>query len=180
MLTIAGLAMSTASALEPIPDKTVVLTFDDAVKSHLTVVAPVLQQHDFTATFYVTHEWMDDPDNFMTWDDIAELHNMGFEIGNHSWTHPNFGSPKVAGRMAGELALVEHELNKVGVPKPTTFAWTGNGFGPEAAAKLGEAGYRFARRGMQPEIPYGEIVPGPLYDPTAHHPLLSPTAWFST
>ncbi len=31
-----------AHALEPIPDKLVVLTFDDSVKSHYTFVRPIL------------------------------------------------------------------------------------------------------------------------------------------
>ena len=28
---------------------------------------------------------------------------------------------------------------------------------------------------MQPEIPYGQMEPGPTFDPTKHHPLLIPT-----
>ncbi len=165
-----------AGAVEPVPDKTIVLTFDDAVKSHIEVVAPILQEHGFGATFFVTHLWMDDTERFMNWEQIAELHRMGFEIGNHSWTHPNFSSPKVAARLDAELALVEYELRQVGVPTPVSFAWTGNGFGPEALTALRNRGYAFARRGMQPEIEYGEIVPGPLYAPNAHDPLLIPTA----
>jgi peptidoglycan/xylan/chitin deacetylase (PgdA/CDA1 family) len=177
MSLVFGLVACLGSALgaADVPDKTVVLTFDDAVKSHITNVAPVLKEHGFGATFFITHCWMDD-DRFLTWDEVAELHQMGFEIGNHSWTHPGFNSPKMAARLAGELALVENELNRVKVPKPISFAWTGNGFGPEGVAVLQEAGYRFARRGMQPEIPYGEITLGPLYDPAAHHPLLIPSA----
>src|SRR4051794_34880567 len=66
-----------------IPAKTVVLTLDDAVKSHRTFVAPLLKELGFQATFFVTHRWMDDREHFMTWADIAEIHRMGFEIGNH-------------------------------------------------------------------------------------------------
>ena len=120
-----------ASALEPIPDKTVVLTFDDAVKSQRAYVGPMLKEYGFGATFFVTALWMADHDNFMTWDEIAELNQMGFEIGNHSWSHLNFGNPKEAGRLAGQLALVESELKKVGVPKPISFAWCGNNFRSE-------------------------------------------------
>jgi peptidoglycan/xylan/chitin deacetylase (PgdA/CDA1 family) len=43
-----------ALALEPIPDKLVVLTFDDSSKSHVTVAAPLLKKHGFGATFFVT------------------------------------------------------------------------------------------------------------------------------
>jgi peptidoglycan/xylan/chitin deacetylase (PgdA/CDA1 family) len=152
-----------------------VLTLDDAVKSHRTFVAPLLQKLGFGATFFITHRWMADKENFLTWEDVGEIHKMGFEIGNHSWTHPNFSTPKVAAWIEAELALVQNELAKVDVPKPTSFAWCGNGFGPEAHRKLEELGYRFARRGMQPEQPYGKVVVGPPYKPSLHDPRLIPT-----
>jgi peptidoglycan/xylan/chitin deacetylase (PgdA/CDA1 family) len=168
-------AVCVAGATQPVPDKTVVLTFDDAVRSHLTVVAPLLREYGFQATFFVSHAFLNDREHFLSWEEIAELHEMGFEVGNHSWTHSNFGSPKMAARLAGELALVENELAKVDVPKPVSFAWPGNGFGTEAVRVLQACGYRFARRGMQPEVAYGEVKPGPVYHPQAHHPLLIPT-----
>ncbi|NUN96062.1 MAG: polysaccharide deacetylase family protein [Candidatus Omnitrophica bacterium] len=177
LLTVMMLSLSyTARAVEPVPDKTVVLTFDDAVKSHRTFVGPLLKELGFSATFFVTQAWMSDTENFMNWKDIAELHEMGFEIGNHTWSHLGLSKPERAERVAEELALVESELAKVGVPKPTSFAWPGNGFGPEGLAELRKAGILLARRGMQPEQPYGKMVPGPLYDPRGHDPLLIPTS----
>ena len=38
----------------PIPDKTVVLTFDDGSKSQLTVAGPLLQELGFGGTFFIT------------------------------------------------------------------------------------------------------------------------------
>ncbi|MBR9998253.1 MAG: polysaccharide deacetylase family protein [Cyclobacteriaceae bacterium] len=156
-------------------ERIVVLTFDDAVRSHLTVVAPMLKKYNFPATFFVTHAFMDDSVNFLTWREIGELHKMGFEIGNHSWTHPDFSQPENAAGLAGELGLVNWQLMRQGVPEPVSFAWTGNGFGPEALRVLQEQGIRFARRGMQPEVPYGKLQPGPVYMPDQHHRLLIPT-----
>ena len=167
---------TSARVQQGVSDRVVVLTFDDAVKSHRTFVAPLLREMGFGATFFVTHRWMADAANFMTWEEIAEIHRMGFEIGNHSWTHGNFSSPKEAARLPAELALVESELQKVKVPKPVSFAYSGNSFGPEAVEQLKALGYTLARRGMQPEIPYGKIEAGPLYEPHKHHPLLIPTS----
>jgi peptidoglycan/xylan/chitin deacetylase (PgdA/CDA1 family) len=158
-----------------VPDKLVVLSFDDAVKSHRTFVAPLLKELGFRATFFVTHRWMADHENFMTWEEIAEIHRMGFEIGNHSWTHADFSTPRGAAQLAGELALVERELARVQVPRPVSFAHPGDDFGPETVRTLEGRGYQFARRGMQPEVPYGETQVGPTYDATRHHPLLIPT-----
>jgi len=41
-------------AKEPMPEKLVVLTFDDSVASHYSVVRPILKRHEFGATFFVT------------------------------------------------------------------------------------------------------------------------------
>src|SRR6185369_17163093 len=101
-----------ARPVETIPEKLVVLTFDDAVKSHRTFIAPLLKELNLGATFFVTHKWMDDTTNFMTWQDIAEIHEMGFEIGNHSWTHDDFSSPRNGGRLAAELFLVSQALDQ--------------------------------------------------------------------
>ena len=155
--------------------KAVVLTFDDAVKSHRTFVAPLLKDLGLRATFFVTHRWMDDATNFMTWDDIAEIHRMGFEIGNHSWTHASFSVPKNAARLAGELALVENALAKVEVPRPVSFAWCGNNFGPEALKVLRDVGCRFARRGKEPEGQRRTLQVGVPYEPEKHDPLLIPS-----
>lgn len=171
------LLLATTAAFQPpkaIPSKAVVLTFDDAVKTHLTVVAPLLKELGFRATFFITQKWMDDPEYFLTWEEVAQIHRMGFEIGNHSWTHDNFGRAD-GEKLGGELDLVEKELAKVGVPKPVSFAWCGNAFGPEALEQLRKRGYTVARRGMQPEIPYGEIQVGPALQVKKHHPLLIPT-----
>ena len=39
---------------DPIPDRLVVLTFDDASKSHYTIARPLLKKYGFGATFFVT------------------------------------------------------------------------------------------------------------------------------
>ena len=40
-------------SLRPIPDGLVVLTFDDGSRSDLEFVAPMLREHQFSATFFV-------------------------------------------------------------------------------------------------------------------------------
>lgn len=155
--------------------RTAVLTFDDAVKSHRSFVAPLLKDLGFGATFFITHRWMDDAGYFLTWPEVAEIHAMGFEIGNHSWTHAGLATPRAAARLEAEASLVDAELKKVGVPKPVSFGWPGNAFSPEALAELERLGYMFARRGMQPEKPYGQNQVGPAYEPSRHDRLLIPT-----
>lgn len=156
-------------------EKIVVLTFDDAVQSHLEYVAPLLKEKGFGATFFISHAWMNDTANFMDWQDVNRIHRMGFEIGNHSWTHKPLNSAEEINKMEDNLAKVDSALLANGVPKPVSFAYPGNHYSPGTVKKIRALGYRFARRGMQPEIPYGKIAHGPLFDPEKHNRLVIPT-----
>src|SRR5215218_5514003 len=86
-----------AAALDPVPDRLVVLTFDDASKSHYTVARPLLKKYGFGATFFVTEGWdfATNKTDYMTWDEIAQLHKDGFEIGNHTRDHTGITAKSV-------------------------------------------------------------------------------------
>lgn len=165
-----------ALAVEPVPDKLVILTFDDSVKSHFTVVRPILKRYKFGATFFIT-EGFDFPDNktdYMTWDEIAELHRDGFEIGNHTRDHLSISGATV-GRLDEQLAAIEKQCELHKIPRPVSFAYPGNATTPLAFPILAEHGIRFARRGGAPEYPY-QRGRGFAYEPGLDHPLLLPTA----
>jgi peptidoglycan/xylan/chitin deacetylase (PgdA/CDA1 family) len=163
-------------ALEPIPDKLVVLTFDDSSKSHVKVAAPLLKKHGFRATFFVT-EGFDFPTNkrdYMTWDEIAQLHRDGFEIGNHTRDHkaPN---AKKADETIEQLEAINAHCLANGIPRPVSFAYPGNVLDKDVLPLLRERGILFARRGGAPEYPY-EQGRGFAYEPGLDHPLLIPSA----
>src|SRR5262249_56504062 len=89
---------SPAFTLEPIPDKLVVLTFDDSAKSHYTVARPILLKYKFGATFFITEgfDFRTNQKDYMTWDEIAQLHKDGFEIGNHTLDHQSVTAKALA------------------------------------------------------------------------------------
>lgn len=172
----ASIFPATAAALERIPDKLVVLTFDDSSKSHFTVARPLLKRLNFGATFFIT-EGFDFPTNkrdYMTWEEIAQLHKDGFEIGNHTRDHQSV-SKKSLPDLAAQLRGINERCKQHGIPTPTSFAYPGNGIEMEALPRLRELGIRFARRGGAPEYPYKEGR-GFAYEPGRDHPLLIPSA----
>ena len=175
-LASAALAQSRVLEAEPIPDKLVVLTFDDSAKSHATFVAPLLKKLGFGATFFIT-EGFDFPTNkaaYMTWEEVAGLYKMGFEIGNHTAKHAN-AAEQTREAFTADLALIEARCLENGIPKPVSFAYPGNGIGGGVIEVLKEKGYRFARRGGAPEFPY-EGGQGVAFDPKKHEALLIPSA----
>ena len=52
-------------------EKIVVLSFDDATQSHLDIVAPILKEKGFGASFFITHAWMNDTVNFKNRKDVT-------------------------------------------------------------------------------------------------------------
>src|SRR5881397_2575263 len=88
-LWVLALALTKTQALEPVPNPLVVLTFDDSVASHYSVVRPILKRYGFGATFFITEgfSFRTNKQDYMTWEQIRELHQEGFEIGNHTRDH---------------------------------------------------------------------------------------------
>ncbi|HXJ56093.1 MAG TPA: CehA/McbA family metallohydrolase [Verrucomicrobiae bacterium] len=177
LLTLLLGSTSTArAAFEPVPDHTVVLTFDDSVASHYSVVRPMLKRFGFGATFFIT-EGFSFPTNkqdYMTWAQIRQLHEDGFEIGNHTRDHLGV-SAKTLGALREQVEAINVRCTEHGVPRPTSFAYPGNAITPEALPLLRELGFQFARRGGAPEHPY-EWGRGFAYEPGVDHPLLIPSA----
>ena len=81
-------------SLLPIPNGLVVLTFDDGNKSDFTYVAPLLKQYGFGATFYITEglNFLTNKQHYLTWEEVHQLHQSGFEIGNHTRHHTHVNS----------------------------------------------------------------------------------------
>ena len=165
-----------AFALEPIPDKLVVLTFDDSVKSHFTIVRPILKKYGFGGTFFITEgfDFETNKKDYMTWGQISELHKDGFEIGNHTRDHLGIRDGN-AEALEEQLSAIEEQCVKHGIPKPVTFAWPGNATSSQAFAILKRHGMLFARRGGVPEYPYKEGR-GFAMQPGLDHPYLLPSA----
>jgi peptidoglycan/xylan/chitin deacetylase (PgdA/CDA1 family) len=159
----------------PLPERLVILTFDDASASHHAVARPILLRHGFGATFFITEgfTFRTNKRDYLTWEQVAELHRDGFEIGNHTRDHLGITAQNVP-RLAEQLAAIADRCREQGIPTPVSFAWPGNRFHPAALPILAAAGIRFARRGGEPEVPYAQGG-GVAFEPGLDHPLLIPT-----
>jgi peptidoglycan/xylan/chitin deacetylase (PgdA/CDA1 family) len=153
---------------QAVPDKLVVLTFDDAALSHATYVAPLLKKYGFGASFFVCEFRPDfaDKTKYLSWEQIRQLHRQGFEVGSHTLTHQHVN--KLSREQLGaELDSIESRCRQYQIARPTTFAYPGYDTHPTALALLPARGYGFARAGGSR-----------AYDPATDHPLLIPS--FST
>jgi len=151
---------------QEIPDKLVVLTFDDAREDNYSFVAPLLQEYRFGATFYICEmPEFKDKTRFMTWRQIKELADAGFEIGNHTQHHIDLEEASQK-EFAEQLTYIEDKCRSWGIDIPTTFAYPGGRVGNNITLiqTLSSQGYTFART-VYPDA----------YNPLKDNPLLLPS-----
>ena len=104
-LTVSDLLAARAN--DTVPERPVLVTFDDGYLDTLTVAAPELAERGMSSTVYVTTGVVGAKspggDPMLTWSQVNELAGMGHEIGAHSHTHPQLDTLSVAA-MRGEIA----------------------------------------------------------------------------
>jgi len=155
----------TQATKKHIPDKLVVLTFDDATVSHYSIVAPLLKKYNFGATFFVCEfsPNFGDSSKYMNWQQIKGLDRMGFEIANHTRTHDDV-SKMSDNEFLAQIEYMERKCDSLGIITPESFAYPGYGLNLQTIKLLQKKHYCFARAG-------GSRV----YDPMMDHPMLIPS-----
>ncbi|MEP7193818.1 MAG: polysaccharide deacetylase family protein [Actinomycetota bacterium] len=117
-------AMALQDRRQQLPERAVVLTFDDGFDDFHTTALPILREYRLRATLYVTTgyvgrtgRWLADCDEqdrvMIGWSQLREAAAEGVEIGAHSHTHPQLDRLE-ATRLADEIrrpkALLEDRL----------------------------------------------------------------------
>lgn len=85
----------------PLPEKPVMLTFDDGYLDNYQIAAPVLGKYGFPAIINVVTDRMGTTE-YMSWDQVAELDRKGNDIGSHTASHPDLTTLSAA--------ALKHEL----------------------------------------------------------------------
>jgi len=144
----------------PIPQNSFVLTFDDGYQTMYTVVAPILDQYDFKATFFIptnfikdqeknrmTNTWdTEDQLNFpkyhMIWNEVKALSEDGHEIASHGLNHIQLGSDLIADEIfEDEIHDSKKEIeSRLGVGV-YSFAYPGTSYSQKAIDYLKKYGY---------------------------------------
>jgi peptidoglycan/xylan/chitin deacetylase (PgdA/CDA1 family) len=108
-----------------LPEKSVVITFDDGQRSFLTKVLPLLEEYNFPANInivgslvdlYSENGETDDRYAYLNWNDIKILSEHPLvEIGHHSYNFHSLGLRKGMGKIYGESNSAYMELIKTDI-----------------------------------------------------------------
>jgi peptidoglycan/xylan/chitin deacetylase (PgdA/CDA1 family) len=107
-----------------LPEKPIVLTFDDGFKDFITDALPLLEKYGFPCTLYIVAglvgnnaKWLRMPDRelpLLNWSDLRKLASAGVEIGSHTVTHPALDLMKesdVCDELLNSKRIIERELS---------------------------------------------------------------------
>lgn len=114
-VTVSLYDLAEALALgRPLPEKAVVLTFDDGYRGLLDYALPVMQSHAFTGTVFVITEFADrELPQYLTWPELKQLAARGWRIEPHGKTHAPLagaGRDKQVYEMLGAIESVEAHI----------------------------------------------------------------------
>ncbi|SFV60498.1 Polysaccharide deacetylase [hydrothermal vent metagenome] len=94
-----------------LPDKTVVITIDDAYKTVYTKAYPLLKKHHLPYTVFVNTMPIEHRSkNYLSWDEMREMGKHGAEFANHSYSHPYLVRKRFD--MTQEIQKAQEKLEK--------------------------------------------------------------------
>ena len=146
------------AVLAPPSRKTMAITFDDGFLSVKRHALPILQRYKAPATVFVptafmdggelswpgVDHWLSTPSapemRAMTWNDLGELAEVGWEIGSHTRTHPRLtqlSDAEVREQLEGSQADCAQHLGR----RMRTISYPYGEVDDRVAALTGEAGF---------------------------------------
>ena len=69
-----------------LPEKPIVLTFDDGYDDNYYEMLPILEEFGMKATVYMITNKIGQP-KYLTWDELRDMQRRGIEIGSHTANH---------------------------------------------------------------------------------------------
>lgn len=112
--------VSEVSSIVPIDDaepQVALLTFDDAPDKHALEIAESLKEADAPAIFFVNGHFLTTDEQKET---LKKIHDMGFAIGNHTYSHANLND-LTDEEVKEEILKVDEEVEEIIGEKPEFF-----------------------------------------------------------
>jgi peptidoglycan/xylan/chitin deacetylase (PgdA/CDA1 family) len=125
----------------PLPEKPIVLTFDDGYRDAYEVVFPLLLAHGFTGTFFVlaTPAHLEQPE-YLTWAQMQEMSDAGMDIEGHGRDHVDLRGQSydyLVYQIVGIQEAIQYHTGRL----PRFFCYPSGQYDASVIAVLEAAGY---------------------------------------
>ncbi|WP_425060043.1 hypothetical protein SCACP_06880 [Sporomusa carbonis] len=126
-----------------LPDKSILITFDDGYVNNYTNAYPILKKYGFTATFFLITDVIGHNPWYMNWDQVREMQEQGFQFGSHTLSHVDLTS------ISSEEAALQLVKSREGIEwrlkTPAKYlAYPGGFYNPQIEKSVAQAGYKAA------------------------------------
>ena len=98
-----------------LPDKPLLITFDDGYVDNYLNAYPVMKKYGFTGTIFIVTDFISSDERFLTWDQVKELKENGFYIGSHTMQHipmTDVNDEILRNELLGSAAALDYHLGK--------------------------------------------------------------------
>jgi peptidoglycan/xylan/chitin deacetylase (PgdA/CDA1 family) len=125
---------------KPLPEKSILITFDDTRLEHYSVCAPILEKYHFKGVFFIMTVSINRP-NYMNTVQIKKLSQNGHTIGAHTWDHHKVAT--YTGKdWEIQLSKPKKKLELIIGKSVTTFAYPYGLWNTETIVELKKRGYK--------------------------------------
>ena len=130
---------------QQLPEKPIILSFDDGYEDNWRVVLPMLEERGMKAVFYMVTNSIGKP-GYLTWDNLFDMERSGMEIGSHTANHLPLTtlSPE---KQREELRLSKLMLEWKGMKTIYSFSYPNGSYNAGVVTMLAEEEYLTAVTG---------------------------------
>ena len=122
-----------------LPEKPVLITFDDGYEDNYTQAFPVLKQEGFRAAIFMVQSNFNRK-NRLSVQQIQEMEQAGIEIGSHTRSHPNL-TKLAASALEQEVGQSRRGVERLAGRPIDYFAYPGGFYNLEVLEKTAQSGY---------------------------------------
>lgn len=144
----------------PLPQRPVMITFDDGHASNYTIALPLLKRYGFIAEFFITTGFIGRKD-YLTEEQLRGLSLAGMKIGSHGVTHSLFNE-LTTDLITFELEQSKTRLERITGRKVTSFSAPGGRLNEQvinAGKKIGYNYFFSSEIGMMNFVTAKRLVP---------------------
>lgn len=134
-----------------IPPRAALLTIDDGYVSGLEVGVPVLKKYGYPATFFIYTNYVNVGGKSMSWAQLGQIRDEGFEIGSHTVSHQDLRKKPAKAKFPDYDSWLKDEVDtskrlleeNLGI-RVSTIAYPYGFHNPKVEAATQSAGYDLA------------------------------------
>jgi peptidoglycan/xylan/chitin deacetylase (PgdA/CDA1 family) len=151
----AGELADALSGKTSLPDKPILITFDDGYRDNYKNAFPILQEHHMKAMVFLISDYVSTYPNYLTWGETLEMQEHGIEFGSHTLNHVELNKLSSTDEMLHQLKNSKEAIEWRLGTSVNFLAYPCGSYNDEVLAATQDAGYRAAFT-----VQYGVDVPG--------------------